>query len=201
MELLIVRHGLPVRIEAADGPANPELAPRGHEQAAALAHWYGGDRIDAIYTSPLQRARQTAAPLANALGLEVTVEEDVAEWDRLSNEYIPIEELKAAKDERYYAMLSGDGWQGDVPPDVFQQRVVAAIESIVDRHRGQRVAVVCHGGVINTYVSHILGLNNPIGFFHPDYTSVNRIECSSAGHRSVRSLNETGHLREASLLA
>jgi 2,3-bisphosphoglycerate-dependent phosphoglycerate mutase len=201
MELLIIRHGLPVRIEAATGPADPELAERGLHQAAALAGWYGNDRIDAVYSSPMRRAQQTAVPLAAALGHEITTDDDLAEWDRNSSEYIPIEELRAAKDERYYAMLSGDGWQGDVPPDVFQQRVVASIETIVERHRGQRVAVVCHGGVINTYVSHILGLGNPIGFFHPDYTSVNRIECSSAGHRSVKSLNETGHLREASLLA
>jgi 2,3-bisphosphoglycerate-dependent phosphoglycerate mutase len=201
MELLIIRHGLPVRIEAASGPADPELATRGHDQAAALAAWYRNEKIHAIYSSPMRRAQQTSMPLAAALGHEIVTDDDLAEWDRNSSEYIPIEELKAAKDERYYAMLSGDGWQGDVAPDIFQQRVVASIESIVARHRGQRVAVVCHGGVINTYVSHILGLSNPIGFFHPDYTSVNRIECSSSGHRSVRSLNETGHLREASLLA
>lgn len=199
MELLIIRHGLPIRIEGADGPADPPLADRGHAQAAALADWLQGDPIDAVYSSPMRRAHQTAVPLAEALGHDLVIDDDVAEWDRHSSEYIPIEELKAAKDQRYYDMLSGEGWQGDVPPHEFQERIVTAIERIVQRHRGQRVAIVCHGGVINAYTSHVLGLDNPIGFFHPDYTSVNRVEASSAGHRSIRSLNDTGHLRPAGL--
>lgn len=199
MELLIIRHGLPVRIEGADGPADPPLAERGHAQARALAEWLHGDRLDAIYCSPLRRARQTAAPLAERFGHEPVVEDDVAEWDRHANEYIPIEELKAARDPRYYQMLSADGWQGDVPPEVFRARVVDAIEAIVARHRGERVAIVCHGGVINAYAAHVLGLDTQIGFFHPEYTSVNRVEASSGGHRSIRSLNETGHLRTSGL--
>jgi probable phosphoglycerate mutase len=199
MELLIIRHGLPIRIEGADGPADPPLAERGHAQAAALAAWLREDPIHAVYSSPMRRAHQTAVPLAEALGVDLVVEDDVAEWDRHANEYIPIEELKAAKDQRYYEMLSGEGWQGDVPPAEFQRRVVDAIERIVAAHKGQRVAIVCHGGVINAYASHVLSLDNPIGFFHPDYTSINRVEASSAGHRSIRALNETGHLRPVGL--
>jgi 2,3-bisphosphoglycerate-dependent phosphoglycerate mutase len=200
MELLIIRHGLPIRIEGANGPADPPLADRGHEQAAALADWLRGDPIHAIYSSPMQRARQTAAPLADVLGHQLLIDDDIAEWDRNSSEYIPIEELKAAKDERYYSMLNGTDWQGDVPPEVFKARVVAAFERIVAAHKGQRVAVVCHGGVINAYTSQVLGIDAGVGFFHPDYTSINRVEASSAGHRSIRSLNETGHLRPAGLL-
>ncbi len=199
MELLIIRHGLPVRIEGADGPADPPLADRGLAQARALAEWLQEDRIDAVYCSPMRRAHQTAMPLGEVLGQELLIEDDVAEWDRHANEYIPIEELKAARDPRYYEMLNAENWQGDVPPAVFRARVVDCIEGIVSRHRGQRVAIVCHGGVINAYASHVLGLDNAVGFFHPEYTSINRVEASSAGHRSIRSLNEIGHLRTAGL--
>ena len=52
---------------------------------------------------------------------------------------------------------------------------------------------MCHGGVINAYASHVLGIEFPL-FFQPTYTSVNRFLASSAGHRSVVSLNEAGHL-------
>jgi 2,3-bisphosphoglycerate-dependent phosphoglycerate mutase len=56
------------------------------------------------------------------------------------------------------------------------------------------VAVVCHGGVINAYTGHVLGIAEPL-FFLPAYTSISRVFASSAGVRSIGSLNEASHLR------
>ena len=72
--------------------------------------------------------------------------------------------------------------------------VVAAIESIVATHPGHRVAVVCHGGVINAYAAHVLGIEDPL-FFLPTYTSISRVFAASTGERSIASLNEAAHLR------
>jgi probable phosphoglycerate mutase len=193
MELLIIRHGLPIRIDDADGPADPELSELGHRQAQQLADWLRHDRIDAIYTSPMRRAMQTAAPLAEAFGVEAIVDDEVAEFDKNSHFYVPIEELKAANDPRYQQIISGQPLEGEVDPYTFREVVTVAIERIIEANRGGTVAIVCHGGVINGYASHVLGIDFPL-FFQPHYTSVNRFLASSAGHRSVASLNETGHL-------
>ena len=77
----------------------------------------------------------------------------------------------------------------------FQRAVVQALEGIVATNSGRRVAVVCHGGVINVWAAHVLRLDNPL-FFDPTYTSVNRFLAAGSGERSVVSLNETAHLRQ-----
>lgn len=192
VELLIIRHGLPVRIDDGDGPADPELSELGHEQARRMAAWLRDEKLTAVYTSPMRRARQTAAPLGEATGLEPVVDDEVAEFDRGQHFYIPLEELKAAKDPRYEALMRGEQMD-EVDPFTFREVVTVAIERIVEANPGGKVAIVCHGGVINAYASHVLGIEFPL-FFQPTYTSINRFLASSAGHRSVASLNEAGHL-------
>ena len=71
VDLLMIRHGLPVRRETTDGsPADPELDAAGQDQAQRLARWLEPEGIDAVYVSPMRRALETAAPLAAALGVE-----------------------------------------------------------------------------------------------------------------------------------
>ncbi len=198
MELLLIRHGLPVRRELADGIADPELAPDGVEQAKRLADYLAAEKIHAVYTSPLRRALQTAEPVAAAHGVQIVVDDAVAEWDRNSSEYVPIEELKAANDPRWVAMMNGE-WTAEETPEEFRARIVGAIERLIAGHGGDTIAVVCHGGVINGYLSHILGLAHPVGFFYPNYTSVHRVAAARSGQRSIVTLNETAHLRGAGL--
>ena len=193
MDLLLIRHALPVRIEDGDGPADPELSDEGWRQAGALAAWLADEEIDVMVASPLRRAQETAQPLARLLELEVATVDGLAEFDRNAPWYIPIEELKAADDPRWHAMVAGD-W--DLDPDEFQRSVVAAVDGIIAGHPGRTVAAVCHGGTINAYLSAILGLEK-LMFFVPDYTSVSRVRASRTGPRSLVSLNETGHLRFA----
>ncbi len=198
MELLLIRHGLPIRREGVDGPADPELSAAGLEQARHLAAYLADEKIDAVYASPLRRARQTADPVAATRNLEVGIVDAVAEWDRNSNEYVPIEELKAANDPRWHAMMRGE-WDADETPEEFRSRVVKALDELVDAHPGQKIAVSCHGGVINAYLAHVLGLPVSQGFFYPNYTSIHRIAASRSGHRSIVTVNETAHLRGTGL--
>ena len=196
MELVLVRHAEPMRIAAGEveGPADPGLTDRGRHQAERLAAWLASEGVDAIVTSPLRRARETAAPLATATGLDPLVDDGVSEYDAASGEYIPIEELREAKDERWYATIEGR-WAdvGGVDPHEFQRQVVPAVEAIIERFTGQRIAVVSHGGVINVYLAHVLGIDTLL-WFHPEYTSISRVLASRAGDRSVGSVNETAHL-------
>ena len=199
MELLLVRHALPVRRELVDGPADPELSEDGHAQAEHLATYLSSEHLDAIYASPLQRALQTAAAVAQWHDVKVQVCEGVAEFDRLSPDYIPTEELKASNDPRYHAVINGEWDTNEQTADQFRATVVRTIEELIEGHPAKRIAVVCHGGVINGYLCHVLGLIRPRGFFYPNYTSINRIAASRSGARSVVTINETTHLRGTGL--
>ncbi|HEY5664153.1 MAG TPA: histidine phosphatase family protein [Ilumatobacter sp.] len=199
MELILIRHALPERREVSDGPADPPLTEQGHAQAEHMADYLARESISTVYTSPLQRARQTAAPLARRLGVEPVVVEDVAEWDRNSSEYVPIEQLKAENDPRFYQVL-GSQWNGADPIEEFEARVETAIDALIANHPGDTIAVVCHGGVINLYLAIVLGLSDDrTAFFYPNYTSIHRIAASRSGVRSVVTMNETSHLRHTGL--
>lgn len=198
MELLLIRHGLPVRCELREGIADPELAPAGQQQAKHLAEYLSSEEIDALYSSPQLRAVQTVEPIAVARALAIGIVDDVAEWDRNASEYVPIEELMAENGPRWQAMVRGE-WTADGTPEEFSSRVVRAIESLIAVHNGDRIVVSCHGGVINAYLAHVLGLPVGQGFFYPNYTSIHRVLASTAGHRSVMTVNETAHLRGTGL--
>lgn len=197
MELILVRHALPVRRENSVGPADPELSDEGIAQALLFAQYMESEHIDALYSSPLQRAQQTAAPLAELKKMSPVIVDGVAEFDQHSNEYIPVEELKAANDPRWTEMINGT-WTSPEEAQEFTDRVIDSLESIINSNRGGRVVVTCHGGVINEFLAHVLGLENR-QFFYPNYTSLHRIAASSSGHRSVLSINETAHLRNSGL--
>jgi probable phosphoglycerate mutase len=194
MELLLIRHAEPIRVVEADGPADPTLHERGIHQAERLAAWLADEELHGVWSSPMRRAQETAALLAKAQGLAVQIDEELAEFDREATSYIPVEELKAAKDERWLAMAEGNLDDFSVDPDEFRSAVVGAVERVIDANAGRKVAVVCHGGVINAYLGHVLGIERVL-WFEPRYTSIHRVQASRAGARSVVTVNEFAHLR------
>ena len=195
MELLLIRHALPQHVETSDGtPADPALSDEGHEQAAKLAAWMHPEPLDAIYTSPMRRARETAAPLVEGKGLSAHVEPGVVELDHQSSVYVPMEELKAMDRERWLELVRG-GLYAEIDLPAFRRNVNRTLERIVAAHRGERVAVVCHGGVINSWAGSVLGVDEPFFFLDAGYTSISRFRVARSGERSVVSLNETAHLR------
>ncbi len=193
MELVLVRHGLPVRIERSDGePADPPLSDEGHGQAAAVGGWLARESFDAVYVSPMQRALQTAAPYLERSGIEPRVEARVAEFDRDAEQYVPMEELKRTDYDTWLQLVQG-GYEATPNFAEFHREVVEALDEIAGRHAGERVLVVCHGGVINVWAGSVIGIG-PRLFFEPGYTSINRFIVARSGQRSVASLNEMGHL-------
>jgi probable phosphoglycerate mutase len=197
MDLLLVRHAEPVRIgpdESRGEAVDPQLTRRGIEQAARLAAWLGAEPVDHVVSSPLRRARETAAPVAAAHGLEVEVLDGLCEYDVAADHYIPVEELRESKDDRWLAMVEGR-WEdyGGENPDLFRARVVPVLDAVVAAHPGETVVAVCHGGVINVYLAALLDLRHHL-WFDPAYTSVSRVRAARTGERSLASLNETAHL-------
>ncbi|MEJ2131403.1 MAG: histidine phosphatase family protein [Gammaproteobacteria bacterium] len=194
MELILIRHGLPQRIERRDGaPADPPLSEHGRDQATLVGGLLARETIDAVYASPMRRAFETADPFAAMTDMRVEIEAGVAEFDQHSDTYIPMEELKRLDYEQWRVAVQG-GFEAEHDIAAFRDVVVESLERIIGSHQGGRVAVFCHGGVINIWTAHLLGMG-PRLFFQPDYTSVNRYLCARTGERNLVSLNETGHLK------
>jgi broad specificity phosphatase PhoE len=108
---------------------------------------------------------------------------------------VPVEELKAAGDPRWRALVHGDLYSHDVDPVAFRARVVEAVERIAARHPGGRVVLFSHAGAINAAAGAVLGQERTI-WFAPDYCSISRIAAARDGRRGIVSLNETGHVRD-----
>jgi len=196
VDLLIVRHARPEREEKQEGqgPADPHLSDAGIRQAEAVATFLEGERIDQIVSSSMKRAYQTAVPLSRRLGVEIIQRDDLRESDHNSSVYIPVEEMTF--DSPAIQAYMNDPltiFEGDY--EGFRQRVHQAFDDIIKNFPSQRVAVFCHGMVISVYLQILWDLGNPLNM-RPDYTGITRVEASSTGFRTVRSINETGHVRD-----
>jgi len=189
MELVLIRHGLPERDETT---SDPPLSAAGHAQARKVADWLARDRIDAVFASTMKRAIQTAEPFVDAGGHDLQLRPGIVEFDRGSGAYIPMEELKRDDYAAWRAFAEG---RHDMDIEAFQAGVVETLEAIIEANPSKAVAVFCHGGVINVWTAHVLGMA-PRLFFEPGYTSVHRYLCARTGQRNIVSLNEQAHLRE-----
>ncbi|MBD3648552.1 MAG: histidine phosphatase family protein, partial [Pseudomonadales bacterium] len=161
--------------------------------AEKLSRWLADEEIHRLYSSPMQRARQTAEPLARDKRLDIEIRDGVAEYDQDAEHYIPVEELKELDYERWLRLMRGEVDEIDFP--AFCDAVITSLEEIVAENRGRRVAVTCHGGVINVWTAHVIGFE-PRLFFNPNYTSISRFMAASSGEKSVITLNEHFHLAD-----
>jgi probable phosphoglycerate mutase len=194
VELLLIRHALPLRVENEDGaPADPSLSPEGLRQARKLAGRLAAEKLDRVYASPMRRAHETAQVFADASGHQIDLHPGVVEFDQDAAIYIPLEELKRTDYARWLELVQG-GFEMTVDFEAFQRTVIAAIEEIIGANAGRRVAVFCHGGVINCWASHVVQAPQPF-IFQPEYTSVSRFLAASSGERNLVSLNEADHLQ------
>jgi len=194
VELIIIRHALPESEKRDDGPADPPLSPLGLQQAEATADLLATEGVDHVVTSTMQRAIQTGQPLADRLGLTPEHLGDLKESDYRRNSYTPVEEMSADHEvirEFLNDPLSmfADGYEA------FRDRVTVALDAVVADNRGRTVAVFCHAMVVGVYLQTLLDLNDPFAVM-ADYCGITRVAASSTGIRSVRSFNETGHLRD-----
>jgi len=124
------------------------LNEAGLGQARVVAQTIAGEEWDAIVTSPLSRARQTAEAIAAALGIDEIMEDpDLRERGYGEAEGLTLQER--------LAKWSDDTWPGLEPWEVMQARAMAALARVAARHAGQRVLVVCHGGLINAVLAEV----------------------------------------------
>lgn len=196
MELIFVRHGWPERQTLDNSPADPGLSSVGFAQAAALGKWLAREQIDEIVRSPARRARETAAPLAQRCGLSPRTIAELNEFDAGSSSYVPVEEMRVSGDPRWEFLREGRLYGTPEETDGFRNKVVTAVEALIQANHGRRIVVVSHGGVINAYIGHILGIEKPL-WFAARYTGISRVLAAKSGERSVETLNEVAHLELA----
>jgi 2,3-bisphosphoglycerate-dependent phosphoglycerate mutase len=205
--ILLIRHGesIPAREDApfdlVGGQGDPELDPRGREQAELIAERLAsssdGKAISAIYVSNLRRTAETAAPLARRLGLQPVVEADLrevhlGEWEG------GLYRIRILENGPIAQKLMTEGRWDVIPgaePDVeFTARVVASINRIADAHPDQTVAVFTHGGVIGRAIVEASGAR-PLTFTGADNGSMSEIVVAG-GRWMVRKYNDTAHLED-----
>jgi broad specificity phosphatase PhoE len=166
MHLLLIRHGQSVGNAARriQGRNHEPLTETGRAQALALAQRLQIEYdICSVYSSSLLRARQTAEVIADLLGLSVTLEHRLREYDPGVVAGMNLEEVEAEYPE-IARRWAEDSWCVPIPGeegcDVFQQRVLSAMREIVASQREEdSVAVVAHGGTWSAYLAGLIGLD------------------------------------------
>lgn len=193
MQLILVRHAQPQRILGASAPADPDLTEIGVQQAGRVPGVLAPHRISRVVSSPQLRARETARPTAEKLGLGVDVLDGLAEYDRDLPMYIPIEDAQQEFQEVYDRIKAGY-LPEQIDGDAFRSRVLGAVDSIVAAaDPADTVVAFAHGGVVNVLLQDVLGLARPLTF-PIDYCSVTRILYSRTGRRTAATINENSHV-------
>jgi len=199
--LLLIRHGetewnTQARIQ---GHRDIALSARGLRQAEVLARFLGGNAIDAVFTSNLSRASQTAQPLAHELGLKLRVDARLRERGFGLFEGSTYAEAEANWPNEYaiwrrrdpaHALPGGESYLGA------RARVLQCLDEIVRTHEGATVAVVTHGGVLDIVYRAAFGIAWEIPRSHllPN-ASINRVLARHPGPAlTVCSWAERSHL-------
>lgn len=192
MQLLLIRHALPLRSEPGQG-SDPDLSEEGIEQAKRLPDALARFPITRLVSSPQVRAVQTAQPVADALGLIIEIDDRLAEYDRDMAHYIPIEQIAAEFPEELTRLASGH-LPTSVDEPAFLARITEAIRDLAASGRHEdTVAVFSHGGVINGLLHSILGTEKVL-CVSVDYAGVTRLLSSRDGSLYVASVNGTEHV-------
>ena len=174
---------------------DPPLSEVGREHARRLAERFARQRVDAIYSSPLRRTQETARAIAGAAKLEVRTLDDLREVDlgqvQTDYEAYTEEDARALRD-RVANQPTWDSFPGSEGSAASRRRIVGAMDRIIEECGGERVAVVAHAAVIQTYVSHVLGLERDF-VFYPFNAGITSIR-AQGDRRVIWRLNDIAHL-------
>lgn len=204
--IVAIRHGetdwnAATRIQ---GQLDIGLNALGRWQAHCLAEALADEALDAVYASDLARARDTAQAVALRAGLAVQTDIGLRErgfgvFEGLT--YAEIEQRFPEGAQRWRQRDAGFGPEGGETLDAFYGRAVAAVSALVARHRGQHIAVVAHGGVLDALyrAATRVALDAP-RTWQVGNASINRLLASDAG-LSLVGWADTLHLDAAAATA
>ncbi len=207
VRVLLVRHGETSwnQENRWQGQADTPLSQTGYDQARQLARRFQheGRLVQAIYTSDLRRARDTAGVLGQALGLRPTEatawrEMDIGTWSGLTTA-----EVAARHAEEWERLRQGE----DLPRGggetfaQFQGRLVQSSQQFIRDHRGEQIIVVTHGGAVRAFLLHCRGLTmSQFGRIEKiGNTGISEVSLFPGGETTIHLINSTAHLNGAVL--
>jgi probable phosphoglycerate mutase len=197
--LLLVRHGETAwnRERRWQGQHDLPLTETGEAQSRAIGDRLASIRLDAIYSSDLERARQTAAAVAARHALAIVFdprlrEVDVGSWMGLTSDEAGV------RDPEGHArwLEGGTGWSDGETYPAMAERVVGAVDEIASRYSGrERIVVVAHGGPIRALAAHAVGLagDGRTRLAAGPNASLTTIDVRPAGWR-LMGYNDAGHV-------
>ncbi|MFJ9564844.1 bifunctional RNase H/acid phosphatase [Streptomyces fuscichromogenes] len=201
---VLLRHGetplTPQKRFSGSGGTDPELSPVGLEQARRAADALARrGTIETILASPLTRTRQTAAAVAERLGLDVTIEEGIRETDFGAWEGLTFGEVRERHPEDLTTWLADPSARPTGDGESFAEtaaRIAATRDRLIAAYAGRTVLLVTHVTPIKTFVQ--LALGAPLqSLFRMELSaaSLSAVAYYADGNASVRLFNDTSHLR------
>jgi broad specificity phosphatase PhoE len=221
----LIRHGEPDWTpDGAVSVGDPDLTPFGRHQARATALELASTHFDALYVSPYQRAQQTAAEVAAAIGLEPVTIEGLAEVQ------VAVDGFSSDEADHYFAEGARrplaehwEGWPGAETFRDFHARVTSGIDEILERHgyhprqehdfrvwevpeNGPSIAIVAHCGTNAVAITHLLDVR-PVPWewlrFETGLAAFSTLQARPIGPRnhvwSLQDFNRENHLYGAGL--
>ncbi|MBI1907517.1 MAG: histidine phosphatase family protein [Rhodocyclales bacterium] len=191
--LCLVRHGETAwnAQRRLQGHLDIPLNEIGHVQADATARNLAGHRFAALYSSDLARAQQTAQAIAGLTGLGAVIMEQLRERHYGAFQGLTYDEARTRYPDDY-ARFKGRDCDSPIPGggeslQTFNRRISSALEQLTERHRGEQILIVTHGGVLDIAHRRASGmaLEAPRDFLIPN-AALNWIACSREEWRIVR---------------
>ncbi|MEJ5220744.1 MAG: histidine phosphatase family protein [Tepidiforma sp.] len=201
VEILLIRHGeqkffenIPLG-QAYDAP----LSELGQKQAEAVGQRLAPARLGRVYSSDMRRAHDTAKAIAVHHGLEPVVIPDLREidlWQRAPQDKGLLDIYTREQLADVYREVTRTRKHSAYPfcedVDAFRTRVFRAMDRIIEESIGMRVAVVCHGGVINAILSQVFG--SPFDHLVPvHHTSISVMRAADT-RRVILTINDYSHV-------
>jgi broad specificity phosphatase PhoE len=201
--VLLIRHGQSEGNAEGrfGGHTDTPLSPRGRLQAEATALALASERFDAIYSSDLHRAIETASPLVKLTGVTLNTTEALRERSVGVMEGLTFEEAAEQHPEQYQALLHRDFEHVLLGGESYRQmldRASRKFDEVIEQHKGGRIAIFTHTGSICILILHIMGALDapelkPV-WIATSNCGIARLELRADGFVRVVTINDTRHL-------
>ncbi len=198
--IYLIRHGETQWNKAMrfQGHRDIPLSEKGLEQAMALSCRLSSENIKSVYSSDLVRAVETADQIAKPHGLEVIKESALREINFGQWEGLTYNEIKVNHGEliaKWWKNPMENSTPGGEKLSQLVNRIVPVVRNIVERHMGENVVVVCHGGTVKALIGTILHMDlNKYWKIRQDNASLNILEFQDWDSGTVTLLNDCHHL-------
>jgi probable phosphoglycerate mutase len=183
------------------GHTDTPLSPRGRRQAEATAKALAAEKFDAIYSSDLPRAIETATPLARLTGARLEITDALRERSVGVMEGLTFEEAAEQHPEQYQALLRRDFEHVLMGGESYRQtldRASRKLDEAIEQHKGGRIALFAHTGTICILILHLMGALDapelkPV-WIATSNCGIARFELRNDGFVRALVINDTRHL-------